>query len=156
MSAEEYLLFWTNFKEYIKVNHCQIEFKSPSRQYFQMSNLKGYDLKIDLCASLGKSVKNKWNTRVELYGIKDKKEKQFEKYNYFKNQLDNMRKALPDYEIDFRLVKEDENGISWKLYIGTNDLILRKCDNVEIYKYYVKVLNRMAEAWKPFFELYKK
>ena len=38
MSAEEYLLFWTNFKEYIKVNQCQIEFKSPSRQYFQMSN----------------------------------------------------------------------------------------------------------------------
>ena len=156
MSSEEYLLFWTNFKEYVKVNPCLIDFKTPSHQYFQMSNLKGYDLKIDLCANLGKSKKNKWNTRVELYGIKDKKEKQFEKYNYFKNQLDNMRKALPDYEIDFRKVKEDETGISWKLYVGTNDLIFRDCEDVEIYKYYVKALNRIADAWMPFFKPYKK
>ena len=65
-----------------------------------------------------------------------------------------MRKALSDYDIDFRVVSADKE--SWKLYVGTNDLIYKQCEDVEIYKYYVKALNRMAEAWKPFFEPYKK
>ena len=154
MSVEEYLLFWTNFKEYLKVNPCAIEFESPSHQPHQITKLKAYDLEIDLCANSGKSSKNKWNTRVELYGIKSKK--QVERYNYFKSQLDNMRKALPDCELDFRKVKEDEKGISWKLYVGTNDAIYGHCENKEIYAYYVKTLNRIVEAWKPFFEPYKK
>lgn len=33
---------------------------------------------------------------------------------------------------------------------------LLQCEDIEIYKYYVKALNRMVEAWKPFFEPYKK
>ena len=67
MSVEEYLLFWTNFKEYLKVNPCAIEFESPSHQPHQISKLRGYDLEIDLCANSGKSSKNGilvWNFMV--------------------------------------------------------------------------------------------
>lgn len=148
---EERLLFWTNFKEYLKKQSCPIEFESPSHQPHQITKLKGYDLEFDLCANT-KTRDNKWNTRVELYGIKGKK--QVERCKYFEANLEKMRKALSDYDIDFRVVSADKE--SWKLYVGTNDLIYKQCEDVEIYKYYVKTLNRMAEAWKPFFEPYKK
>lgn len=149
--TEERLLFWTNFKEYLKKQSCPIEFESPSHQPHQITKLKGYDLEFDLCANT-KTRDNKWNTRVELYGIKGKK--QVERCKYFEANLEKMRKALSDYDIDFRVVSADKE--SWKLYVGTNDLIYKQCEDVEIYKYYVKALNRMAEAWKPFFEPYKK
>ena len=150
MSAEEYLLFWTNFKEYLKKQSCPIEFESPSHQPHQITKLKGYDLEFDLCANT-KTRDNKWNTRVELYGIKGKK--QIERCIYFESQLENMRKALPEYEVDFRIISEDKQ--SWKLYVGTNDLVHRDCENIEIYKYFVNAINRMAEAWETFFEPYK-
>lgn len=145
-------LFWTNFYEYIKVNPCAIEFATPSSESHQIAYLKGYDLQVDLCVNK-KTEENKWITRVELYGIKS--QKQVARYNYFKSQLEAMKRALPDYEVDFRKVKEDEKGLSWKLYVGTNDLKIGTSDDVEIYKFFAKAVDRFAKAWKPFFEPYK-
>lgn len=147
--------FWNNFHEYIKVNSCRVEITGVSSQPKQTTYVKGYDLQIDLCANKG-TRKNKWNTRVELYGQKteSQKEKQIKRCIYFESQLAKMRNALPDYEIDFRIVSPDK--ASWKLYIGTNDLIYEECKAVEIYEYYLKAINRMVEAFEVFFQPYKK
>lgn len=50
----------------------------------------------------------------------------------------NMRKALSEYEVDFRIISEDKQ--SWKLYVGTNDLVHRDCEDTEIYKYFVNAI----------------
>jgi hypothetical protein len=147
-------LFWENFKKFVEINLCAVRFGKTFDDYHQKTYLIGYDLQFDLCVSYTSEGKNKWKTRVELYGSRSKK--QIERCVYFESQLVNMRKALPEYEVDFRIISKDADGASWKLYVGTNDLVHRQCEDVEIYKYYVKALNRMAEAWKPFFEPYKK
>ena len=154
MSKEEYSLFWTNFKEFLKNNPCPIDFESASHQFFQITKLRGYDLRIDFCVSYKEGGVNNWKTRVELYGLKNAKNR--DRYTYFKNNLEKMRKVLPDYEIDFRKLSEDDKGIGWKLYVGTNDLVHRQCEDIEIYRYYVKTLNCMVEALAVFFEPYKK
>ena len=147
--------FWNNFNEYIKVNPCRVEITGVSSQPKQTTYVKGYDLQIDLCANQN-TRENKWNTRVEIYGQKNQKnpEKQIKRCVYFENQLANMRKALPDYEIDFRIVSPDKS--SWKLYIGTNDLIYENSEDIDIYRYYLKAINRMVEAFEMFFQPYKK
>ena len=145
-------LFWKNFKKYVEANPCAVTLGAPCK-YHLKAKLTGYDnLQIDFCISYKSGGVNKWKTRVELYGLKGVK--QVERCIYFESQLENMRKALSDYEVDFRIISEDKQ--SWKLYAGTNDLVHRNCDDVEIYKYFVKAINRMAEAWKSFFEPYKK
>ena len=144
-------LFWENFRKYVEANPCAVTLGKPC-QYHHKAKLTGYDLQIDFCISYKSGGVNKWKTRVELYGIKGAK--QVERCIYFENQLEYMCKVLSDYEVDFRIISDDKQ--SWKLYVGTNDLVHRNCDDVEIYKYFVKAINRMAEAWKSFFEPYKK
>ena len=41
-------------------------------------------------------------------------------------------------------------------FLNDKTIQIEGVTNVEIYNNYVKALNRMAEAWKPFFEPYKK
>lgn len=146
-------LFWENFKKYVEVNPCVVTLGKPCKSHHK-AKLTGYDLQVDFCVSYTDEGVNKWKTRVEIYGLKGKK--QLERCIYFEKQLPKMREVLSKHEIDFRVITKDEDSASWKLYAGSNNLLHRRSADIEIYKYFVKTINDMAEAWKPFFEPYKK